>query len=770
VITLLFAVLRLTSGALLHGHIRSSGDDVPLAAALVELFAIDSSHAYALAYTDSLGSYAFSKLSPGSYRLRVSRVGYDARDLQVLLPDTSPLEIDVALRPQPARLPDVRVFAMDHARNADALSATNTTEREIGSVVLSADALHEDPALTSADALQGFAARGAASTRDEVATSLHVHGGGAGENAVLLDGIPLFNPYHASGTLLAVDPDILASATLHAGAPGATLGDATGGVIELNTAPAGGSSLGTLGAYIGHNVRESISAPLPDVGGSVLIAARHNIDAPLADAHDASHSGMSFDDLFARAIMPLRGGELETFVFYSGDRVGFDARAEADVDRFTDEEASPQRPLSPNTISWNTGTDALRWRSDADGRWDLRAWRTRFDAGFDWAGTTQLHSSYEQLGLSAQSKWHVLAQQLTAGVDASRLRATYDVKDRTDTVGSLLALHGAPLLVAAIGEARGRIGERWSYVLGVREPLLAPGGTGIEPRLSLRFVASSRISFGLAYSRLHQYVQSLRNEESLVDQITGITLPVVAGSSENGTTIPVAIADQATATIDARLSSTVMLSAVGYTRRETGVALVAPVSDEPFATSDFTTGVARSHGIYVSLERRGARAFGELSYSLSSVVRASGSETYTPDFAATHTVSLGVGVRVNDATTLRGAASANSGLSSSTYVDPIEWTPYTPAAGAGDLSGSPQHITGALDGSRLPPYLRIDLGVRHDWRVSLFGVGAQLAGSATVVNLLGRSNAAGLVRLDERTIQLLRLPSRGVELGLEWRH
>jgi hypothetical protein len=755
---------------MLHGHIRSSSDDAPLVAALVELSATDSSGTHVDTYTDSLGAYAFPRLSPGSYRLRVSRVGYGERSIQVLLPDTSALLVDVALGPQPARLASVRVFATSRTSGSDSLGVIDSIGRDVGSVVLRGSALHDDPALASADALQSLAARGAAAMRNEVATSIHVHGGTAGENAVLLDGIPLFNPYHASGTLLAIDPDILASATLHSGAPGATLGDVTGSMVELETAPGGDATFSTMGAYGGHAVRESVAAPLSAIGGSVLVAARRNIDVPLGDGHDASHSGVSFDDLFARATMPLRGGELEAFAFHTGDRIGFDAATESNLDLEGDARAPVQRTLSPNAISWNTGTNALRWRSGGERSWELRAWRTGFDSRFDWAGATQLHSSYEQLGLSASSMWQVRGLRLVSGVDVQRLNVSYDVQNRADTAQRLLALHGAPLLVSAIGEAQGTFGDRWSYAFGVREPVIAPGATGLEPRLSIRFAPTSRISLGLGYSRLHQYVQSLRNEESLVDELTGISLPAVAGSAANGATIPVATADQIATTLDARLSSTMTFSAVGYVRRETGLALVAPVSAEPFATSDFATGSARSRGMSLSLDRTGKRVFGELSYSLSSVTQRSGSGSYAPEFAATHTVAMGVGVRVRGTTTLRAAASMNSGVSASTYTDPLEWMPYTPASGEGDLSGSPQHIVGALNGSRLPPYFRLDLGVRRDWGVSLFGVGARLAANASVVNVLGRNNASGLLAMDGGATQRLLLPPRSLELGLEWRH
>jgi len=398
---LLFAILRVASASMLSGVVRSGEDGTPLATAMVEIVAADSTHEDERVYTDSGGTYVFPHLASGSYRLRVSHAGYDTRELEVLLAGTSPVAVDVALRPQPQRLAGVRVFAENRAVNDDS-AAARITDRDVGAIVLSGDGLHHDPALASADVLQSFSARGAATAREEAPTALHVHGAAASENAVLLDGVPLFNPYHASGTLSAIDPDVIETATLHAGVSGAELGDATGSTIELETATQHPAALTTEAAYGGRALRGSISMPLDVLGGSALVTARRSMAAPLSDGHDAVANGASFQDLFARATIPVRDGQLEVFAFRSGDRLAFDAGPELPESTAGSFDIAPRTPPSSNALTWATGTDAVRWRSGGDTRWELRAWRTRFDATFAWAGTTQLQSSYEQIGSSAK--------------------------------------------------------------------------------------------------------------------------------------------------------------------------------------------------------------------------------------------------------------------------------------------------------------------------------------------------------------------------------
>ena len=769
-IALLFALLRIASSSMLHGVVRSSEDGTPLGATLVEAVATDSTHAYQRAFTDSTGTYALADLAPGSYRLRVTHPGYDTQELEVLLAGTSPVAVDIALRAQPQRLADVRVFATNRAPDDDS-AAARIARRDVGTIVLSGDALHQDPALASADVLQSFTSRGAATARDEVPTAMHVHGATASENAVLLDGVPLFNPYHSSGTLSAIDPDVIASATLHAGAPGAVLGDATGSMIALTSRENDSTSLATEGAFGARALRGSLSIPLPTLGGSVLVSGRRSMAAPLSDGHNGVGNGAGFQDLFARATIPLRGGELEAFAFHSGDRLAFNAATEH-VDGVPESSDNGLRPVSSlsNALSWTTGTNAVQWRSGGDTQWEVRGWRTRFDGSFAWATTTQLRSSYEQIGSSADAKWMMRGLHFTAGVDANKLNVGYAVSGAVDRAAPSLTLRGAPLIASAFTEARGTVAERWSYALGMRAPVVAPSGTGLEPRLSVRFAPSKRISFGVGYSRLHQYVQSLRNEESLVDAIAGITLPVVAGSTANGQTMPVASADQIASSFDARLTSTLSLSAIAYARHESGLALVAPVTAQPFAVSTFATGSADGRGMTVALDRTGTRVFGELAYSLSSVSRRAGGATYAPDFAAAHALRLGVGARVWPSTTLRAAASFDSGLPASVYADPLEWTPYTPASGSGDLAGSPQHVVGALNGARLPPYFRLDLGIRREWGLRMFGISTRVAADAAAINVLGRRNALGVAQPNGGSPQSLLLPGRSLQFGFEWKH
>jgi hypothetical protein len=236
-------------------------------------------------------------------------------------------------------------------------------------------------------------------------------------------------------------------------------------------------------------------------------------------------------------------------------------------------------------------------------------------------------------------------------------------------------------------------------------------------------------------------------------------------------TVPASKADQLSASVDARLSHTLTLSASAYARDVSGLVLVAPANEQPFATTAFDVGTARAKGTSVLLSREGERVSGELGYSLSSVTQRAGQVDYTPSYGAAQSVSAAMGLRVEPSTVLRVAVSAHGGAPTSLIAEQVEWTPYTSGAGEGDLSGSPQHIVGALDGTRLPSYFRVDVGVRHDWRVRLFGRESALSTSAGLTNLFNRGNALGMLAPTAgNPSALLRLPSRSATFGIEWKY
>jgi hypothetical protein len=280
----------------------------------------------------------------------------------------------------------------------------------------------------------------------------------------------------------------------------------------------------------------------------------------------------------------------------------------------------------------------------------------------------------------------------------------------------------------------------------------------------VRVAPASRLALFIGYARAHQYSQSLRNEESVLDALWGIALPAAVGAPGVGA----AGSDGVSAGVQTFLAPTTDLTIEGYLRRLDGLLLVAPSTTQPFAVATPERAVGRATGVTASLEHRGDRLSARASYALQVVSRGTGDRGYQPSFAPRHALTAVLAYRATPRLTFRSTLWVSRGRSASLLADDFVWAPGDPLQ---DLAGSPQRIVGALDGVRLPAYVRVDFGVRREWQPVVFGRRAQLATTLNLVNVLNRANAFGLVGAAAAGgPRPLAQAERSVSVALEWRY
>jgi hypothetical protein len=209
----------------------------------------------------------------------------------------------------------------------------------------------------------------------------------------------------------------------------------------------------------------------------------------------------------------------------------------------------------------------------------------------------------------------------------------------------------------------------------------------------------------------------------------------------------------------------------GYVRDLDGLLLVAPSTGQPFAVSDFAVGGAQVTGGGMSLEIDRARYRGLLSYGLSTVRNEVPGSAYRPGFAVSHSLTTGVTYYPAAELELRTSLRAEVGRPTTLIEGPFGWEACAIIDGGCEAEGSPQRRAGPLSGDRLPPYLRLDLGVRKHWHTRVIGRDGVIVAFAAVSNVLGRENLLAYVS-DPDTGELAALemrPFTPLTAGLEWR-
>ncbi|MGH9261053.1 MAG: carboxypeptidase regulatory-like domain-containing protein, partial [Acidimicrobiales bacterium] len=187
------------ASASIAGSVRDETSGEPVPGAVVSLSDLERS-----VVTDPEGRYAFGGVPAGPHHVSVRRIGYAMRTLHALVPRDGVIEINFTLRPDPITLEPIAARLAVPVRGLDAGDSTVFPGR-----ALTLAAVRDHPLLAEPDVLQALGG-GEVVLRPEAPSGIHVRGGASDQVAYLLDGIPVFSPYHTAGSFSAWNPDALA--------------------------------------------------------------------------------------------------------------------------------------------------------------------------------------------------------------------------------------------------------------------------------------------------------------------------------------------------------------------------------------------------------------------------------------------------------------------------------------------------------------------------------------------------------------------------------
>ena len=752
-------VAALTLGAAagdgtVQGTIHSDRNE-PVAGVRVEVPA-----ANVLAWSDSTGAYAIEGLEPGTYEIRFDRFAYDPLTLTVTVPERGAIELDVELRTRFVLLPPISVLASSRSAGGDPLSSSlfrSSGLPEVGSREVAAERIWSSPLAPHPDVFAPLRAVPGIDMAEESPTQIHVRGGSADQNLVLLDGVPVYSPNHTSGVLGAITPDAVSRLHLHAGVLPARYGGRLSSVVDVETRTPGRADVRVRGGAGVPEIRAAVEAPLPRGLGTVLLGGRRTVQDLIDGGPFSRIESSGFDDILGKGSLDLAGGRLEVLSFHADNWL---SSAAGDDGRDLPEVAG--EPDTHNRVRWSSGTDALSWSrsSDRGSETELRLWRAAARSDVEWGSMQDRHrmkSSLEHWGAAGDLAWKASSSVGRAGLAVEWLSSAYEAS------GPRFA--GRPWVVSTYLEHRWIPRDRWMISNGVRAVHVEDHGLELEPRLSAHYRPGETWTVSGGFARVHQFVQSLANEESLLNAAYSVEPLVAAGSSG----VPVARSDQVTAALEARLTGALTLTLDGYARWLDGLVLVAPATDGPFATTGFARGEGRADGFGAALVYRGARIDAEAIAEWSRVSRSAGGVTYHPRLERGRSLALAGAWRVTQATSLRTAFQAAAGPPTSRLESGFQWEMFDPLSGEVEFVGAPIRAPGKLNADRVPAYVRWDLGIRKRWHYTGPGPEGSITTWLDVINVLGRKNALGYQLASTGSgLEVLTLRPTSVLFGIDW--
>ena len=696
-VSTLLLLAQITATGSIGGTLRDVASGEPLAGALVSIVDLRRN-----TVTDPDGRYKLEHLPPGAHRILVRRIGYAPRSLDAFVPPDGTLEITIALRAEP-----IELGAVDRVET-EPQSPLPDRRIEIA-------ALRDHPLLAEPDAFQALNG-GTVTVQPEAPSGIHVRGGGADQVAYLLDGIPVFSPYHSGEAFSAWNPDALARLEL---SPASETWDALSGVVSAATRTPGGQHHAKAG-FSTTQMRLTVDGPLGSSGAGYLWSERGAFPGFPSPQREPTYVRGETGDRLVKVEAPIAAGRLRL--------LGYENSSELDAAGIG---------AARNTFGWRSGSYGGEWRRPlSSGRLSVRLWLARGTASALWhisdSSSEGLSGRRSDAGLSGTLERETEHGHTALGIRIQTSRTTYRL--RSDSAPGISLDTRVPL--GALFAERSEILSEHVELQASVTATAAAGRVRLSPRAWVYWRPRAAWVLSAGYARTHQFAQSLRNPES----VTGAVFPaeLFVGASRSG--VPVARSNEGLIAVEYRPAAGLRFGAEGYVRDFRDVVLVAPGAADPFARQGFTVGSGRAHGFALDLAATHARYDVLASYGWQRVRFTYGSNSYVPDYGATHALDAGVMVHASHVVSFRIGASGRFGRRVTPLATPFEWESCNMTDRGCEFAGSPRLTPDSLGATRLPGYVRFDVGVRSRWHIRIAGRTTELAVFGTATNIFDRVN------------------------------
>jgi len=640
------------------------------------------------------GRYVLVDLPVGPARLRVTRVAHAPLELTVRVPSSGVLDLDLELTATPMSLPGVRVEAEGEA---DVVSLDDP-------IATAADPLFElrrlelSPGVVESgvlEAVMGMPGNDPADPSDV----LFMRGSTTDMKLVLLDGVPVYAPFHVGGLIKSFEPSMLASAEFHVGGAPARFDGGLTHILDLRTRTARRDRTRASATVDLLSSAVVLEQPMGDAAG-VLVSARSLHDAGTGMLGGGS-SPYRYSDVLASFDADL--GQVGTLRL-----TGFGNRESVVLD-FAE---------GPGDARWGNGALTGTWRRQI-GAADVQATvgMSRYDARLplqptptddDPAPSAILATAdNERARVVLEAAWLGQGLPLRAGFSFEDQTLAY-AAERIDG-SSRLARGGARSVVGGYVDASRTVVSGVTVRGGLRADVFGGDEPRLAPRASVALDVGPTALLTLAAGRYHQLTRLAidtgvdQNLEQFADG--GVAEP-----------LPVATGDHLVVTLAQRPTESVSLDVGGYFKRFTGV--------------EQGGGTLQNSGIdlqVVGVHERGAAWVG---YGLSWFWSDEPGSRTSSDFAGRHLLTAGLAGRIAGPVQVETRLSYGAGLPSTGIpfgsADALESG--APTGGPGDqLLGN----AGAVGPDFLldESFLRLDLELHtlierdwlgHAWRVRPF--------------------------------------------------
>ncbi len=582
-----------------------SDDGRPIEGAVAELHPVADSTLAVYTLTNELGFFSFRDLQPGTYALTVTRIGFAEHREEVSV-RAGTTEVEVIMAGEAVVLEGVTV-------EAERSRAKTRFEESAGITVQEIDAgdLKSIPVLIESDPLRAVEVLPGVTTVSDFSGSYNVRGGSADQNLILLDEVPIFNPFHLGNIFSVFNADMVDRVELQSGGYPAEYGGRVSSVLTIASDPGDG----LFGVDAGISLlatRVAVKGGLPESAAEKLgftatrwraSARRSYVDVLIKPWADFPYHLTDLQGVFEAWTV---GGSRLRIVGYSGRDI-------VDLSGISD---------TPIPIRWWWGNDAIggSWTHSLGGGASMavRASFSRFGSDLTFPEVdTEFQTGIEEATFRADTEHRpAWATSWKSGVSVKRVAYNNGLLGGGST---FLDQQGSGLEIAGYSQAHWNPNRNWLVEGGVRldywQPNAGTTEATLSPRFAVRrFLRDRNSAVRLAAGRYSQFIHSTRDEEFPF----GLDTWILAGAEA-----PRVVSDQVQLGAESFFGDDDQwfASLEGYYRNFDGVAALNSAEDPNDDTDALVAGNGNAYGADLFLKRDRGNTTGWVSISFLKTIR-----------------------------------------------------------------------------------------------------------------------------------------------------
>ena len=700
-----------------------SGAAMPVAGALI------SATGTSLRTTsDAAGRFVLERVPVGTATLRIRLLGYRSAERSVRVEPGDTARVDVVLQPEPQLLAPIRA----DARPEDL--EMFTTRPSVGTIAMRAEAMAGVPKVGEADVVRVVQLLPGVVSRNDFNTGLNVRGGEADQNLILLDGYPIYNPFHLGGLFSTFMDATVGGIELLTGAFPARFGGRLSSVLDVRSAGETRPGVNTTLDVSALGASAKVGGIVGNGRGMWSVAARRTYADAVTSVFTNNVFPYHFRDIHARGAYALPHDLRLSATAYLGRDV-----LDANLAEFETDTAPSRATQGTWAFDWGNRVVGLTLaRELVEPRVPLLGWRLGESGTLEQRVSSSEFSTLLDLGDGAFSQRNTISDVRITGSLAARGprhdgSIGYEVATHRIRYASASAQTGTtefdiaqrPISAALWIDDLWRVSPRWLVESGVRaEALTGRQWAALSPRLSVKFFATPTLALTAGAGRVTQWLHSLAGDGPL--RYFDVWL-----ASDSLT--PVATAWHYVVGAERRIGEAGSLRLEGYYKDYQRTLEANWSEDSQIQGDEFFVARGTSYGVdllarWSSTQRLG----GWISYSYGVSARTRDGVRWAPGHDRRHDLDVVGTWRV-----ARYRVGARFGFATGTPYTPIVGEiarrVYDPALdrwGTGDPRILVESLGGARHGARFPATHRLDLDVSREFRWR----GANVAPYVSVVN------------------------------------